>query len=66
MLIYLVVVAQREYARYDRKYMVVVAQLVEPRFVVPMVAGSSPVDHPEYFRHKKCLTIMKFRTKVEK
>ena len=28
--------------------MVVVAQLVEPRFVVPMVAGSSPVYHPRF------------------
>ena len=26
--------------------MVVVAQLVEPRIVIPVVAGSSPVDHP--------------------
>ena len=26
--------------------MVTVAQLVEPRFVVPVVAGSSPVGHP--------------------
>ncbi len=26
--------------------MVVVAQLVEPRFVVPVVVGSSPIDHP--------------------
>jgi hypothetical protein len=25
---------------------VVVAQLVEPRIVIPVVAGSSPVDHP--------------------
>lgn len=29
--------------------MVVVAQLVEPWFVVPVVAGSSPVDHPIFF-----------------
>ena len=28
------------------KQMVVVAQLVEPRIVIPVVAGSSPVDHP--------------------
>ena len=27
-------------------YMVVVAQLVEPRIVIPVVAGSSPVIHP--------------------
>ena len=29
-----------------RQPMVVVAQLVEPRIVIPVVAGSSPVDHP--------------------
>ena len=29
--------------------MVVVAQLVEPRIVIPVVAGSSPVDHPTFF-----------------
>ena len=29
-----------------RQRMVVVAQLVEPRIVIPVVAGSSPVDHP--------------------
>ena len=28
--------------------MVSVAQLVEPRFVVPVVAGSSPVLHPKH------------------
>ena len=26
--------------------MVIVAQLVEPRIVIPVVAGSSPVIHP--------------------
>jgi hypothetical protein len=26
--------------------MVIVAQLVEPRIVIPVVAGSSPVSHP--------------------
>ena len=26
--------------------MVVVAQLVEPRIVIPVVEGSSPFDHP--------------------
>ena len=26
--------------------MVDVAQMVEPRIVIPVVAGSSPVDHP--------------------
>ena len=28
--------------------MVDVAQLVEPRIVIPVVAGSSPVVHPKY------------------
>ncbi len=28
--------------------MVGVAQLVEPRIVIPVVAGSSPVAHPIY------------------
>ena len=32
------------------KKMVGVAQLVEPRFVVPVVAGSSPVPHPSFLR----------------
>ena len=30
--------------------MVAVAQLVEPRLVVPVVAGSSPVAHPTWVR----------------
>lgn len=30
--------------------MVAVAQLVEPRLVVPVVAGSSPVSHPRWVR----------------
>ncbi|MDT4993123.1 MAG: hypothetical protein QOH97_3015 [Actinoplanes sp.] len=33
--------------------MVVVAQLVEHRVVVPGVAGSSPVDHPKQFRRSR-------------
>ena len=32
--------------RYDERRAVAVAQLVEPRVVVPVVAGSSPVCHP--------------------
>lgn len=31
--------------------MVGVAQLVEPRIVIPVVVGSSPIAHP-YFGHK--------------
>ena len=31
---------------YDGRRAVAVAQLVEPRVVVPVVAGSSPVRHP--------------------
>ena len=29
-------------------YMVGVAQLVEPRIVIPVVVGSSPIVHPIY------------------
>ena len=38
--------------RGGRRAMVVVAQLVEHRVVVPDVAGSSPVDHPNSFHVK--------------
>lgn len=31
------------------KRMVDVAQLVEPRIVIPVVAGSSPVVHPDKY-----------------
>ncbi len=31
---------------------VTVAQLVEPRIVIPMVAGSSPVGHPRTAAHR--------------
>jgi hypothetical protein len=31
--------------------MVAVAQLVESRIVIPVVAGSSPVSHPNKFKH---------------
>src|SRR2546427_6668237 len=33
---------------------VAVAQLVEPRVVVPVVAGSSPVRHPSWLRSTLC------------
>lgn len=29
--------------------MVAVAQLVEPRIVIPVVVGSSPISHPSFF-----------------
>ncbi len=29
--------------------MVTVAQLVEPRIVIPVVVGSSPISHPTLF-----------------
>lgn len=32
--------------------MVAVAQLVEPRIVIPVVVGSSPISHPK-IRNKK-------------
>jgi hypothetical protein len=42
--------ANRTEAAFERGYppwdAVAVAQLVEPRVVVPVVAGSSPVRHP--------------------
>ena len=31
------------------EFMVDVAQMVEPRIVIPVVAGSIPVVHPSYF-----------------
>ncbi len=31
-----------------RKVMVSVAQLVEPRIVIPVVVGSSPIVHPSF------------------
>ena len=31
------------------KFMVGVAQLVEPRIVIPVVVGSSPIVHPNFF-----------------
>ena len=33
----------------DNRSMVTVAQLVEPRTVTPVVAGSNPVSHPSLF-----------------
>ena len=30
--------------------MVVVAQLVEPWIVIPVVVGSSPIDHPKTYK----------------
>ena len=45
--------------------MVVVAQLVEPRIVIPVVAGSSPVDHPTppaaVFRRTASLPALRLR-----
>ena len=36
-----------EVKQFDRKSsMVAVAQLVEPRIVIPVVVGSSPISHP--------------------
>jgi hypothetical protein len=32
----------------NKQSMVAVAQLVESRIVIPVVAGSSPVSHPNY------------------
>jgi hypothetical protein len=35
--------------RMDYRLMVGVAQLVEPRIVIPVVVGSSPIVHPNLF-----------------
>ncbi len=38
--------------------MAVVAQLVEPRIVIPVVAGSSPVNRPIFhFQVSQCLSV---------
>ena len=34
--------------RYNTTIMVGVAQLVEPRIVIPVVVGSSPIVHPKF------------------
>ena len=37
-------------------YMVIVAQLVEPRIVIPAVVGSSPIGHPSFlFGHAQAV-----------
>ena len=42
----------REYKKYNQFDIVEgVAQLVEPRVVIPVVAGSSPVIHPIKYRN---------------
>ena len=33
----------------NNRFMVSVAQLVEPRIVIPVVVGSSPIVHPNFF-----------------
>ena len=37
--------------------MVIVAQLVEPRIVIPVVVGSSPIGHPIFAINKTKLSI---------
>ena len=37
--------------------MVIVAQLVEPRIVIPAVVGSSPIGHPRFAITKTRLSI---------
>ena len=44
----------RFYKEDSKPVMVVVAQLVEHWIVIPVVAGSSPVDHPIFLLVKKC------------
>lgn len=33
--------------------MVAIAQLVEPRIVIPVVVGSSPISHPKIFYSRR-------------
>jgi hypothetical protein len=40
--------------------MVGVAQLVEPRVVIPVVVGSSPIVHPRFIELIVILLILKF------
>ena len=40
---------------YNAKTLVDVAQLVEPRIVIPAVVGSSPIVHPTFRAQKKSL-----------
>ena len=42
--------------------MVIVAQLVEPRIVVPAVVGSSPIGHPRFAITKIRLSICRIVT----
>lgn len=39
--------------------MVVVAQLVELRFVVPAVVGSSPINHPKIMKWTHCVYVLR-------
>ena len=41
--------------------MVGVAQLVEPRIVIPVVVGSSPIVHPNFL----CLLLKAIKTKIK-
>ena len=42
--------------------MVDVAQLVEPRIVIPVVAGSNPVIHPKFLNLKMLFKAHQFRS----
>ena len=41
--------------------MVSVAQLVEPRIVIPVVAGSSPVVHPSFAFRKSTISLYNWK-----
>ena len=45
----------RFYKEDSKSVLVVVAQLVEHWIVIPVVAGSSPVDHPIFILSQKCI-----------
>ena len=40
--------------------MVAIAQLVEPRIVIPVVVGSSPISHPNYLTDNLCRRVAQF------
>jgi hypothetical protein len=42
--------------------MVSVAQSVEPRIVIPVVVGSSPIVHPIYIKHLTDIYNLPFRS----
>jgi hypothetical protein len=46
------------------RLMVGVAQLVEPRIVIPVVVGSSPIVHPSFYLLQEILSASAFTRAV--